>query len=195
MMTHRRSSLLALGLCAALGGSVASAQRVGQSTLVQFGRVQNAETVRLDSDATKGALIGGTIGLISGSGRRGAPVRNGILGAAIGGIGTAAVQGNRTAIAYTVAMTDGTVTRVVTDQREIRPGDCVAVERSGQTANIRREPAAFCDRANEAAIRSVRPSVQREAVQCQQAKQELADATTKEAVDLASRKIELLCGG
>ena len=92
-------------------------------------------------------------------------------------------------------MTDGSVKRVVTDQREIRAGDCVAVERAGQTANIRREPTAFCDRANEKAVESVRKSSEREALQCQQAKQELADATTEEAVDLASRKIPLLCGG
>jgi hypothetical protein len=195
MMTHRPARLLALGLCAALAACEASAQRVGQSASVQFGRVQNAETVRLDSDAASGALIGGTIGLISGAGRRGTPVRNGIIGAAIGGIGTAAVQGNRTAIAYTVAMADGSMTRIVTDQREIRPGDCVAIERSGQTANIRREPDAFCDRANQAAIQSVRPQVEREAAQCQQAKQELADAASQEEVDLASRKISLLCGG
>lgn len=195
MMTHRPASLLALGLCSALAACVANAQRVGQSASVQFGRVQSAEPVRLDSNAASGALIGGTIGLISGGGRRGAPVRNGILGAATGGLATSAAEGNRMAIGYTVAMNDGSVTRVVTDQREIRPGDCVAIERSGQTANIRRESAAFCDRANDAAVRSVRPDLQREAAQCEQAKQELADAGTKEEADLAARKIELLCGG
>jgi len=195
MMTHRPSRLLALALCAALATTEARAQRVGQATSIQFGRVQSAQTVRLDSDAARGALIGGSIGLISGAGRRGTPVRNGVIGAAVGGFGTAAVQGNRTATAYTVAMNDGSVKRIVTDQREIRPGDCVAVERAGQTANIRREPDAFCDRANQAAIQTVRPSLERQAVQCEQAKQELADATTPEAVDLASRKIPLLCGG
>ena len=152
--------------------------------------------MRLDSNAGTGALIGGTIGLISGAGgRRGVPARNAILGAGIGGLATSAAQGNRSAIEYTVAMNDGSVTRIVTDQREIRTGDCVAVERSGQTANIRREPDAFCDRDNDTAIRSVQPAIQREAAQCEQAKQELADATSKEEIDLASRKIELLCGG
>lgn len=194
MTIHRFTSLLALGLSATLAACVVNAQRVGQSASVQFGRVQSAEPVRLDSNAASGALIGGSIGLISGAGgRRGAPVRNGIIGAAIGGLATSAAEGNRTAIAYTVAMNDGSQTRIVTDQREIRPGDCVAVERSGQTANIRREHGSFCDRASQAAIQSARPQFQQQAAQCEQAKQELADARNQEEADLASRKMELLC--
>jgi outer membrane lipoprotein SlyB len=176
-----------------LGNGAVWAARVGQSATVQFGTVRSAQSVRLDSDAGKGALIGGTLGLIVGGGRR--PVRNGLLGAAIGGIGTAAVQGNRTAMAYTVEITDGSMTRIVTDQREIRPGDCVAVERVGQTANIRRESVHYCERGYQTAVGALREASVGEAVQCERAKEELVRAKTSADADLASRKIALLCDG
>lgn len=181
--------LLVLVVGVAFGGA-AWANRVGQTAMVQFGTVRSAQSVRLDSDAAKGALIGGTLGLIAG-GRR--PMRGGMMGAAIGGMGTAAVQGNRMAMAYTVEMADGSMTRIVTDQREIRPGDCVAVEHAGRTSNIRRESRHFCDRGNEAALGAIRQTSVSAALKCEEAKEELVSATTTEAADLAGRKIELLC--
>lgn len=188
----KRQILLALVVSAAFGAT-AWAARVGQNATIQFGRVRSAQPVRLDSDAGKGALVGGTLGLIAGGGRR--PARNGILGAVVGGVATSAMQGNRTAMAYTVEMTDGSSTRIVTDQREVRPGDCVAVERVGQTANIRRESEHFCERGNQAAREAVREASVGEALKCESAKQELVNAKTNEEADLASRKIALLCDG
>ena len=44
---------------------------------------------------------------------------------------------------------------MVTDQREIRVGDCVAVERAGETANLRRVSNAYCEEANADAVASV----------------------------------------
>jgi outer membrane lipoprotein SlyB len=193
-MKYAMLSALAVG--ALLGGGAVWAARVGQSATVQFGTVRGAQSVRLDSDAGKGALIGGTLGLVAGGiggGRR--PVMNGLLGAAIGGIGTAAVQGNRTAMAYTVELADGSMTRIVTDQREIRLGDCVAVERVGQTANIRRESVHYCQRGYQTAVGAVRKASVGEAVQCERAKEELVSAKTSADADLASRKIALLCDG
>jgi len=168
------------------------AQRAGQASTVQFGTVRNVEQVQLQSDAAKGALVGGTIGLVASGGSRNT-VRNGIIGAAAGGAVTAAAQGNRTGTAYTVEMNDGSTTRIISDQREIRPGDCVAIERVGQTANIRREPAAFCARENAQAVQAVQTVTEGAAARCEGAKEELVSATTPEAVDLASRKINLLC--
>jgi hypothetical protein len=54
-------------------------------------------------------------------------------------------DGDRSELAYTVEVADGTTTRIVTDRREIRVGDCVAVERLGEFANIRRASANYCD--------------------------------------------------
>src|SRR5215831_9045920 len=72
-------------------GCQQQAFRVGQRTTVQFGTVRNVEQVNLQSDVPAGALIGGTIGLMTSGGGRHAP-RNAILGAAVGAGATAAVQ-------------------------------------------------------------------------------------------------------
>ena len=166
------------------------AQRVGQGTTIRFGIVRNVQQVPLQSDAAAGAMVGGTIGLIAG-GRR--PARNAVLGAAAGGVATAAAQGNRTGFAYTVELNDGSIVRIVSDQREIRAGDCVAIEQVGQTSNIRREPAGFCARENAQAVQAVHEVTAAAAARCEAAKEELVMAGTPEAIDLATRKIDLLC--
>jgi hypothetical protein len=194
-MRNKMSALIA-GLTSsglvALTGCEAGMHRVGQTATVQFGVVRNVERVTLESAAAQGALIGGTLGLITG--RRGSSsAGNAIKGAAIGGVATAASEGNRHGTSYTVEMLDGSSTRIVTDQHEIRTGDCVAVERSGNNANIRRTSAAYCDPANRQAVEAVEPSTRSEAMRCQSAKDELANAKSDEAADLASRKVDLLC--
>ena len=170
--------------------SSGEAQRVGQGTTIRFGIVRNAQQVPLQSDAATGAVVGGTIGLVAGSRR---PARNALIGAAAGGAVTAAAQGNRTGFEYTVELSDGSMVRIVSNQREIRPGDCVAVEQVGQTANIRREPAGFCARGNVQAVQAVQQVTDAAAARCEAAKEELVMAGTPEAIDLASRKIDLLC--
>ena len=166
--------------------------RVGQRTVVQYGTVRNVEQIRLQSDAAAGALIGGTLGLITSGGGRAAP-RNAILGAVIGGAATAAAQGNRTGIAYTVEMLNGSTTRIISDQSEIRVGDCVAIERVGETNNIRREPSAYCASENQRAVAAVQKDAGAAATHCEAAKAELVRASTSEAVDTAGRKVSLLC--
>lgn len=170
--------------------SSGQAQRVGQATTIRFGIVRSVQQVPLQSDAATGALVGGTIGLVAGSRR---PARNALIGAAAGGAVTAAAQGNRTGFAYTVQLNDGSMVRIVSNQSEIRSGDCVAVEQVGQTSNIRREPAGFCAPGNAQALQAVQPVTQAAAAHCEAAKEELVMASTPEAVDLASRKIDMLC--
>lgn len=182
--------LIWLASLAAVGSGVA--QRVGQQSTIQFGVVRNAQQIQLQSNAATGALVGGTIGLVASQGSRSA-VRNSLMGAAAGGAVTAAAQGNRTGFSYTVELNNGSMTRIVSDQREIRPGDCVAIEQVGQTANIRRVPSGFCAREYAQAVQAVRPDAEAAAAHCEAAKEELVMAATPEAVDLASRKIDLLC--
>jgi hypothetical protein len=173
-------------------GCQQQAARVGQRTTIHFGTVRQVDEVPLQSDAAAGAVIGGTIGLVASGGSRNTP-RNAILGAAVGAAATTVAQGNRTGIAYTVAMLDGSTVRIISDQREIRVGDCVAIERVGETANIRREHPAFCARENQAAVQAVQQDTEAAALRCEAAKEELVQATTPEAIDLATRKINLLC--
>lgn len=94
---------------------------------------------------------------------------------------------------YQVQVGAGAMIQVVSDQHEIRSGDCVAVEKAGDTANIRRVSASYCEKGNEAAVKAVAGEARKDAEECATAKQQLVDAATAEAAELASRKMALLC--
>lgn len=186
--------LITLGILATcVAGCEVPSHRVGSSTSIRFGTVSNAEEVTLDSAAARGALVGGTLGLIGGSGD--SNVFNAARGAAVGGVAKAAVEGDRSGMAYTVQLSGGDTTRIVTDQREIHVGDCVAVEQTGSSANIRRAAASYCDPASAAAVKSVDKAIRTAAADCESAKQEVARAPDAAALDLAARRVELLCDG
>jgi len=194
-MSNFMSSRLSLGILAVsltvIAGCEVTSHRVGQNATVQFGVVQSAQEVTLDSNAAQGALLGGTIGVLASG--RGSAARGAATGAVVGAAGAAATQGNRRGIQYTVQMADGSSTRIVSDQREIKVNDCVAIERVGNSANIRRASSDYCDPSNAQAVRAVSDANKSEAVHCQTAKEELAAAKDQEAMDLAVRKVELLC--
>jgi len=180
-------------MCAMIAPAIA--QRAGQSVSVQYGVVTGARQVDLKSGAVPGgALVGGTLGLVSASGKSSSKkARNAIVGAAAGGVIAGAAQGSTRGMLYDVNLGGQGQMQIVSDQLEIRVGDCVAVERAGETANIRRVSASFCDPANSSAVGAVAGQMQREAEECLAAKQELVAATSKDAADLAARKISLLC--
>ncbi len=73
--------------------------------------------------------------------------------------------------------------------------DCVFVEESGGTANIRRAPATACEPASQAVMKdaAIIEEMQEEASECAAAKQELVDADSDDAIDRAVRKVKLLC--
>ena len=96
-------------------------------------------------------------------------------------------------MAYRVRVVEGGTVRIVTDQTEVRVGDCVTVEESGSTANIHRVSAMMCDPASKQAREALEGKLQEEAAECVQAKQQLVEASTAEAVYLARRKVEILC--
>lgn len=170
------------------------AQKSGQSSKISTGIVQNVQQVKLQSEAGTGVLVGGGLGLLSASGKSTSKkARNSIIGAAAGGAVANAAQGNRNGVAYTVRTGEGSSIRIVTDQTEIRVGDCVAVEESGSTANIRRLAAAACDPASAQARAQLAGTFQQEATECNNAKQQLVNAKTADQVDLARRKMEILC--
>jgi outer membrane lipoprotein SlyB len=185
-----------IGLVAMMS-SPAHPQRAGQSVNVQFGIVRSAQEVVLDSNAARGAIVGGLLGIASAGGRSSArTARNGILGAGTGGAIAGAAEGDRSGMSYTVEMADGSSTKIVSDQRDIREGDCVAIEQVRDTANIRRAAASYCDEKNQPAVSSVSEHTQSDAVACQAAKQELVETTVgTDAADLAARKVQLLCNG
>lgn len=188
----RGSMVLALACALVLP---AAAQRAGQSVSIQYGIVTSASQVDLRSGAVPGGVIvGGALGLASASGKSSSKkARNAIIGATAGGVVAGAAQGDTKGMLYSVDLGAQGRIQVVSDQREIRIGDCVAVEKAGDTANIRRMSASFCDPANAQAVSAVAAQSQREAEECLAAKQQLVDATTTSEADLAARKISLLC--
>jgi hypothetical protein len=157
--------------------------------------VTSAKQVDLKSGAVPGgALVGGALGVVSASGKSsGKKARNAIIGGVAGAAIAGVAQGSQKGMLYEVNLGAAGIVQVVTDQREVRPGDCVSVERAGDTANIRRQSMAYCDSANAAAVQSVAKEAREDASECQSAKQQLVDAATVEAADLAARKISLLC--
>ena len=171
------------------------AQKKGQSVSIQYGKVTSVSDVDLKSNAVPaGAVVGGALGLASGSGKSSSKkARNTLVGAAAGGAVASASQGSQKGMMYQVQIGTSEMIQVVSDQREIRSGDCVAVEKSGDTANIRRVSASYCEKGNDAAVKAVAAEANKDAEECAAAKQQLVDATTPQEADLAGRKLTLLC--
>lgn len=196
-LAQRLSCSLAIGMVlttATLTFSVtAQAQRTGDSARVTVGIVERAERVQLKSDSGRNALLGGALGWAiarnQSSGRQAAAA---LGGAALAGGATSRSQGDNMAMQYTVRTGTGSMVQVITDQTEIRIGDCVIVEESGDHTNVRRKDPAMCQ-ASTHARDHVEEELQQDAGQCAQAKQRLFDATTPEEVEVARQVMEILC--
>jgi hypothetical protein len=174
----------------------AYAQRAGQSVTIQHGVVTGGKQVDLNSGAVpRGAVVGGALGLASARGKKSSKrARNAIVGAAAGSAIAGSAQGDTRGMVYEVKLTGNAgVTQVVTDQREVRVGDCVAVERAGETANLRRVSTAYCEEANAIAVASVAEESAEEASECYSAKEAVVNASTVDEAELAAVKMRLLC--
>jgi outer membrane lipoprotein SlyB len=188
--------LLTIAATLVYSGSVFP-QRVGQSMSVQTGRVIAAQAVNLQSQAGRGALVGGILGYAATSSRQGSSrrARNTILGAATGGIIASRAQGNLNGMQYTVEIGSGASIQVVTDQTQIRIGDCVTVEQAGSgTANVRRVASALCEAAAGNAIDTdIQTRMNESADMCLAAKERLLDAETDAQIEAAIRRVNILC--
>jgi hypothetical protein len=193
--TFNLPGAIATSVFCCMPAALALAQRAGQNVSVQYGTVSGAHPVDLNSGAVPGgALVGGSLGIVSASGKSSSKkARNAVVGVAAGAAVAGASQGSTKGMLYDVDLGAQGKIQVVSDQREIQAGDCVAVEKAGDTANVRRVTAGYCEAANQSAVRSVAANAATEAQECLEAKQQLVDATTKDAADLAGRKIALLC--
>jgi uncharacterized protein YcfJ len=146
------------------------------------------------SNAGKGALVGGAIGLYSGKGKSsGTKFRRATAGAVVGGAVTSAAQGSREAREYQVRTATG-VTVIISDQTQIAVDDCVIIETPNKgNANIRRVASTYCDPASADVVAELQDEMLEEAQECVAAKRELSAASTDEAVDRALRKSSILC--
>src|SRR5512139_486564 len=171
---------------------------------VQYGRITNvqATTVTDNTARTVGTLVGGGVGLATGSGQSGSNRALRGIGGAAAGRGVGSLAGRSQAFEYTV-LVGATTVRVVSDQAGKRIGDCVAVEQ-GQFANIRLvadsrcapPPAAPAAPAKAAPAKAAPPppAAVQQATACEQAKDQVLAAATDDEFNIAERRMRLLCG-
>lgn len=185
-MLISRGPAIRLAVAALLGAAGAAH---AQPSTVTYGRITAvSQGTAASSDArTGGAIVGGTVGLISGSGQSGSNRALRTIGGAAAGRQLGSMATSRPTFEYTVLI-DGTSTiRIVTDEAGMRVGDCVSVER-GNFNNLRLVDDARCDtRARPT------PAAVDEANACQQAKETLLRAETDAEFDRAERRVRLLC--
>lgn len=183
-MTSRK--LVWIAAAAAFGASTAAIAQ----TSVQYGRITNVTMTQEASTRaqTGGALVGGTLGVISGSGQSGSNralrgIAGGVAGQQLGRMAS-----NRPVFEYTILIGGRNTITMVSDEAGMRVGDCVAVER-GSFNNLRLVDDARCapnaPRANQAAVNN--------ADACIRAKDALLAAQTDEEFDRAERRVRLLC--
>jgi outer membrane lipoprotein SlyB len=181
----------------------ALAQRAGQSISVQPGVVIGAQAVNLQSEAGRGAAIGGIVGYAATSStqRSSRRARNTFLGALAGAAITRGAEGNLDGMKFTVETGPGASTTVVTDQTEIQVGDCVNVEQAGSgTTNVRRVSQSLCDSLFNGDLDEDSPGYEEieaymtaEADRCLQAKERMMEAETDEAFEVAMRRVKFFC--
>jgi outer membrane lipoprotein SlyB len=175
----------------ALLGTVLVAGEANATTTVTYGRITAVRQVDIQNQGaqTAGTLVGGALGVASGSGQsRSNRALRGVGGAAVGSR-LAGAAGSSTGFEYTVLIGGTNTIRITTEQAGLRVGDCVSVER-GQWNNIRLASDDRCDaRAGAAPASAVA-----EADACEQAKQQLLDANTDADFDRAERRMRLFCG-
>ena len=167
-----------------LATSAATAQ-----TSVSYGKITAVKPVAVENAKAQGAgaLVGGTIGLVSGRGQSGSnQALRGVAGG-VAGQQVAKRASTKQAFEYTILIGGKSTTTVVTDEAGMRVGDCVAVER-GSYVNLRLVDDKQC-------AAGVKPTsaATRDADACNAAKDEVLKATTDEAFDRAERKVRLLC--
>jgi outer membrane lipoprotein SlyB len=176
-------ALVALVTAPALGQRRSDKNQV---IAVAYGTVIGIEVVNLESNAKKGAAVGGLVGVLASGGHK--RTKRAATGAVVGGVGTRVLEGSNEAFEYTVRLVSGQDVKMITDQTGMRLGDCVSVEQ-GRSGNIRRVSSVHCE------ARDAEPTAEHraEAAECAQAKQELANAIDEAAFDLALRKARILC--
>jgi len=192
-----------LSTTAALLALMLVPMHVHAQSRVQYGRITNAVVITDTSSSARnvGTVVGGTVGLATGSGQSGSNRALRTVGGAAAGRGVGNLAGRSQAFEYTVLIDGRTTIRVVSDQAGKRVGDCVAIEQ-GNFNNIRLVPDSRCappprPAAAPAPAPTPAPAPAADvaaANACDQAKQQVLAADTDEAFDLAERRMRLLCG-
>ena len=188
---------LAVAVTSLLFAGLASAQRSGQSMTIQTGIVVATQAVNLQSAAGRGALVGGVVGYATTSSRQSSSrrARNTAIGAGTGALIARRAQGSLDGMQYTIETGPGSRIVVVTDQTQVRVGDCANVEQAGSgTANIRRVSESLCDAVFDKQVdEELQTYMTREADACLQAKERMMEAESDDAFEVAMRRVNFFC--
>ncbi len=175
---------------ALLGAGLLAGNAFAQTSQISYGRITAVRQVDLQNQGaqTTGALVGGLLGVASGSGQSSSNrALRGLGGAAVGGR-VAGAAGSTTGFEYTILINGTNTIRMVTNEGGLRTGDCVSVER-GQFNNLRLVDDARCNTPTAPASRAAAG----EADACATATQQVLTATTDAEFDRAERRMRLLC--
>jgi outer membrane lipoprotein SlyB len=185
-MSHSISSMArcAAAVLVCVGGAAHA-----QSANVSYGRITAVTqgSAAASNAQAGGAILGGALGLASGSGQSSSNRALRGIGGAVAGQRIGNMAGSRPTFEYTVLLNGRSTIQVVTDEAGMRVGDCVSVER-GSFNNLRLVDDARCDRPAKAT-----PAAVNDANACQQAKTALLAANTDAEFDRAERRVRLLC--
>ena len=186
-------TLAAIG-CASQGGE--NRDSLDSTIAVNYGTVSTVTPVKLKSNASRNATVGGLAGLLTqarGSGSE--RLVGAAIGAAVGGIATKVAEGDNMANSFVIELTGGSTVKVVTEQQNIAVGDCVAVE-TGRHTNLRRVSQTQCNPPRQSHP-TIDPQIsqyeQGEANACHQAKEELLKARTEADINALTRKVQVIC--
>jgi outer membrane lipoprotein SlyB len=176
----------------------AVAQRSGQNASISVGTVAKVENIDLRSqNAPAGALVGGMLAYHTTGSKRSSTTKWGraAAGAVAGGAIARSREGDLKGKLYTVDLGGGRMIQVVSDQTEVRQGDCVVVEEATDQANVRRADPTACEPESAAVMSEpdVQEELQEEAAECLAAKEEMLAAETEEQFNLAQRKMDIFC--
>jgi outer membrane lipoprotein SlyB len=161
---------------------------------VAYGTITGVNQQERDTSGGKagGALVGGLVGLYTGKGKSTSNKALRTLGGAAVGSAAGGTMARGTEMVYTVNLVSGGTVRIIMDSGNFRSGDCVAVEQGGASANMRRVSDEFCR--NYAKVpQQYKVEHEKEADECAQAKQQLLDAQTEDAIKAAQMKMNILC--
>jgi outer membrane lipoprotein SlyB len=186
--------LLALAGCAP--GEI-SPSALNEGIGISYGTVQSVTPVKVSpTGEIAGSIAGGLLGLALTAGHSGGSMLLGAAGGALGGglLGHV-MQGSDTADQFVIRRNDGSTFEVATEQRDLVPGDCVAIEQ-GEHTNLRRVNDTYCQPGTQLSADSrVALEEQHDAQVCYQAKQSLNNAQGTQAIEAAIARVRALCHG
>ena len=160
----------------------------------RYGHVIDKREIKGDSSVTKGAIIGGVVGLVTASGKSdGTKLKRTAGGALLGGVIANQVDKSKRYWQYTVAFPDGTEADLEIQDDRLSLGDCAAIRYARSQTTVDYASDYFCER-EEQNVRSAQATPEPAVSDtCREAKQRLLDAEEESEVALLIEKVKVIC--